>query len=248
MRSLKITAIAMAFFIGIGFLPATEENRIRITDNLELLPVSESVYIHVSYHDLRNYKHVSANGLVYVDQDKAFVMDTTWADEEAQALINWLLKKKITIQGVVATHWHIDCMGGLDAFHKAGIGSYGHELTRETARNKKLPVPQNGFTESLFLRLNGKTIQLYYPGPGHTKDNIVIWLPDEKILFGGCLLKALEWKGLGFIGDADLGKWPSTLEMLLKKFPDSCIVVPGHGRPGDLSLIHHTSELLKRRK
>jgi metallo-beta-lactamase class B len=238
----------MGFLIALCSLLVSEENSIKISDNLELIPLSESVFIHVSYHDLGNYKHVAANGLVVIHQDNAFVIDTTWTDQEAAVLINWLSQKKIKIEGVVATHWHIDCMGGLNAFHKSGIRSFGHELTRKIARKKHLPVPKCGFTESLVLKLKGKTILLYYPGPGHTKDNIVAWLPDEKILFGGCLLKALEWKGLGFIGDADLEHWPETLDKVLKKFPDSRIVIPGHGRPGDLSLIRHTHGLLKARK
>lgn len=87
-----------------------------------------------------------------------------------------------------------------------------------------------------------------YLGAGHTIDNIVVWIPEEKILFGGCMLKALRWKGLGFTDDADLNEWPKTLKKLIKEFPESRIVIPGHGDYGDLSLIQHTIGLFEKSK
>jgi metallo-beta-lactamase class B len=51
-----------------------------------------------------------------------------------------------------------------------------------------------------------------------------------------------------FSGDADIKEWPRSLNNILKKFPQSRIVVPGHGAWGDLSLIHHTLKLLRNKK
>jgi glyoxylase-like metal-dependent hydrolase (beta-lactamase superfamily II) len=73
----------------------------------------------------------------------------------------------------------------------------------------------------------------------------VVWIPQEKILFGGCMLKALAWNGLGFTGDADVEEWPNTLNRLLEDFSGAEIVIPGHGDYSDLSLVYHTLELLK---
>ena len=33
--------------------------------------------------------------------------------------------------------------------------------------------------------------------------------------------------------------WPRSLKNLLKKYPDTLIVIPGHGRWGHVNLIHH---------
>lgn len=75
-----------------------------------------------------------------------------------------------------------------------------------------------------------------------------MWIPEEKILFGGCMLKALGWKGLGYLGDAVVEEWPKTLKKVLEAFPDARIVIPGHGDRGDLGLIHHTLRLLEDQK
>ena len=139
-------------------------------------------------------------------------------------------------------------MGGLNEFHKAGINSYSHKLTREIAKSKNLPVPKFEFQNSLVLNLDDKKIICKYLGAGHTIDNIVVWVPAEKILFGGCMLKAVGWNSLGFTGDADLNEWPKTLRKLLVEFPESKIVIPGHGDYGDLGLVQHTLRLFERNK
>ena len=128
--------------------------------------------------------------------------------------------------------------------HKAGIKSYACDLTAEITQSRHLPNPQFTFTDSLKLELNNEEIICYYPGPGHSLDNIVIWIPDKKILFGGCLIKALRSNTLGNTRDADLEEWPKTLKKLQKKFSESQLVIPGHGNHGGLDLIDHTLNLL----
>jgi metallo-beta-lactamase class B len=76
-------------------------------------------------------------------------------------------------------------------------------------------------------------------------DNIVVWIPAEKVLFPGCLVKEVNAKGLGNTVDGDLKAYPRTIENLLQKFPDAKIVIPGHGAFGGTELITHMKELLK---
>ena len=247
MDFLRFLLKILLIFVLLSKTIVAQDSTIKISDNLELLKISESSYIHISYHDLENAPHFPANGLIYVNQGKAFIIDTPWTDEITKMLVNWLKDcLKVIVEGVIATHWHVDCMGGLNEIHNAGIKSYSHKLTREIAKSKNLDVPKFEFQDSLILNLNDQKIICKYLGAGHTIDNIVVWIPTEKILFGGCMLKALRWKGLGFTGDADLNEWPKTLKKLLKEFPESRIVIPGHGDYGDLSLIHHTIGLLEK--
>jgi len=223
-----------------------QDERIQISADLELRKLTEHAYLHTSYFDLDKAPHYPANGLVYLDGDKALIIDTPWRDRETQELIDWVSKNlKVTIQGFIITHWHPDCMGGLATVHKNGIRSCSLDKTREIAKTKNLSLPEITFSDSLVLYLNDKVLICKYPGAGHTVDNIIVWLPAEKILFGGCLVKALAWKGLGNINDAVLADWPITLEKVLRSYPESKIVIPGHGAVGDLSLIRHTISLFK---
>ncbi|MBN1638583.1 MAG: hypothetical protein JW866_06440, partial [Ignavibacteriales bacterium] len=97
----------------------------------------------------------------------------------------------------------------------------------------------------LILRFPKISFNLYYLGAGHTRDNIVIYIPDNKILFSGCMIKSLDSKNLGNITEGDLEEYPKTLDKLLKKFKEAQIVIPGHGNYGGLDLIHHTLKLIK---
>lgn len=90
-----------------------------------------------------------------------------------------------------------------------------------------------------------KLIEVFYPGEGHSPDNIVVWLPEYKVLFGGCLVKELDSKGLGNTTDANLEQWPISINKVLEKYPDAEVVIPGHGNWGGIELIEHTLELLK---
>ena len=236
--------------LSLPFYSAYAEDRaIKITENLEVVPLTGNIYLHVSYYDIFDYRHLPANGLIYINRGKAFIIDTPWTDQETWDLINWLNDSlKVSVAGVIVTHWHIDNLGGLKEMHSAGIQSYANQMTCEITAAKGLPVPMNCFSDSLLIDFAGKKIKCLYLGAGHALDNIIVWLPEEKTLFGGCLLKALDWHSLGFTGDADLEQWPVTLKKLKDRFADSTIVIPGHGEYGDMKLVDHTLELLEERR
>ena len=149
---------------------------------------------------------------------------------------------RVSIEGVIATHWHVDCMGGLEAVHEAGIKSYAYKLTAEICKKENLPIPQITFQDSLIIGSNNELL-LKYLGPGHTEDNIVVYIPSEKILFAGCMAKTLSWNSLGFTGDANIPEWPETLKKVINTFPEAKIVIPGHGESGGLDIIKHTLTL-----
>jgi metallo-beta-lactamase class B len=109
-----------------------------------------------------------------------------------------------------------------------------------------LESPQQTFDGSIEISLSGRTIQVQYPGPGHTKDNVVVWIPDKKILFGGCLIKSAQAEDLGNTKEADLKKWPETIEKVYQEFQQARIVVPGHGDPSGIEAVTRTLELLNK--
>ena len=229
-----------------GLMSQPVSDTIKVNDSLELVRLSPSVWLHISAAEMPGFGRVSANGIVYVNGNEAFLFDTPWTDGLTKDLIVWLKDKMgIKIVGFVPNHWHNDCMGGLACIKSHKIASYANSLTVSIAIEKKLPVPDHSFRDSIQLKLGDKIIECYYPGPAHSTDNIVVWLPSEKLLFAGCMVKSIDTPNLGNTSDGDTGAYYSTLEKVSGRYPDALIVVPGHGNPGGRELILHTIELAK---
>jgi metallo-beta-lactamase class B len=234
--------VIMSPLAGLG---QVKYKSIRISKDIEVVKISENAFIHISYFNMPKYGRTPANGLIFVNGDEAFVFDSPWNDSLTQKLFSWITDTmKLKIAGFVPNHWHLDCMGGLRYILQQKIETYGNQLTIDIARVKGLPVPVHGFKDSLRLQLGDKFIFCYFPGPAHSMDNIVVWIPSEQILFAGCMVKSLDSNNLGNTADGDLQAYPFTIDRVIKKFPTAKIVIPGHGQAGGLNLLTHTKRLL----
>ena len=236
--------LTLAFSTCLTALPQSKYQTIRITNDIELIKLSENAYVHVSYSNLPKYGRYPANGLVIINGTQALVFDSPWDDSLTATLFSWITDSMhLEVKGFVPNHWHEDCMGGLSFIKQQGIETYANQMTIDIAKSKNLPLPAHGFTDSLKLCLEDKTVECYYPGAAHTEDNIAVWIPSEQILFAGCMIKSVQTQNLGNTADGNLTEYPKTLEKLLRTFPKAKIVVPGHGPVGGLELIRHTKEL-----
>ena len=219
--------------------------KIHVSKDIELIKLSENVYIHVSYSDIPKYGRYPSNGLIFIDNSEAFLFDTPMTDSLTMDLVAWLTDSmKLKIVGFVPNHWHDDCMGGLGFLQKQKIESYANQMTIDIAKSKNLPIPSHGFKDSIQLELGDKLINCYYFGAAHSLDNIVVWIPSEQILFAGCMIKSINSKDLGNTVDGDLIAYPKTIDKLINKFPTVKIVIPGHGPFGGFDLIQHARNLL----
>ncbi|HXB45547.1 MAG TPA: hypothetical protein VNV85_15885, partial [Puia sp.] len=87
--------------------------------------------------------------------------------------------------------------------------------------------------------------QTYYPGEGHTPDNIVIWFDKEKILYGGCLIKSTEADNIGNLEDANVKEYATTIENVQKKFKFPKYIIPGHQDWTSTRSLEHTLKLAR---
>ncbi len=76
----------------------------------------------------------------------------------------------------------------------------------------------------LTLDLGGVQVQIWHPGPGHTRGDTIAWVAEEKVLFSGDLV---EYRAGVYTGDAHLQEWPATLEAL--RTLGATAIVPGRG-------------------
>lgn len=245
----SLASIIFFFCIVVQAFSQDRFRRIIISKDIEVIQLSVHSYVHVSYSEITGFGRVGSNGLIFTDKEEALLFDTPTNDILTEQLVKWIKDSlKVTVVGFVPNHWHPDCMGGLNYINNIGITSYANVKTIAIAESKNLPVPQYGFVDSLVLHLGDKKIICKYYGPAHTTDNIVTWIPSERILFGGCMVKELKSETLGNIADANLLEWPKTISRVIAAYPTAEIVIPGHGALGGQELFQHTLEVLSKNK
>jgi glyoxylase-like metal-dependent hydrolase (beta-lactamase superfamily II) len=76
----------------------------------------------------------------------------------------------------------------------------------------------------LSINLGGVVVQIWSPGPGHTRGDTIAWVEAEKVLYSGDLV---EYEAGVYTGDAQLQEWPATLEALRALKAEA--IVPGRG-------------------
>lgn len=243
---MKIKLLLLLLTAGLISLNAqSNSEKIIVNNDIELLKLTPNVFVHISYFKSEQFGKFPSNGMIYVQNNEAFIFDTPMTEAMTITLLNYLLDSLgYKIRGFIPNHWHDDCTGGLKILNDLGVNSYSNEMTNKTLSEKKLPVTQKTFKDSLSLDFGSGKIICKYFGGGHTKDNIVVWLPSEKVLFAGCMSKEINSKGLGNIADAELDQWPETIKKVLTAFPDAKYIIPGHGNVGGNELLEHTLKLL----
>jgi metallo-beta-lactamase class B len=213
------------------------------TDDLIVQKVSDHVYSHVTYLQTETFGKVPCNGMIVFDRGEAVIFDTPVDDATSERVIKWVEDSlHCKVKAVIATHFHEDCVGGLKAFHGHGIPSYATNKTIAFDKEHKFPVPQKGFDDKLDLKVGKKKIVAAFYGEGHTRDNIIGYFPDEKVMFGGCLIKEVN-AGKGNLADANVQAWPATVTKIKEKYPDVKVVIPGHGKIGGADLLDYTVKL-----
>lgn len=215
------------------------------SDRLKIIPVTENSFLHVSYLETESFGKVACNGLIYMSEGEAIVFDTPIDDTTSEELLRWIIDtKNYKLTAVVINHFHDDCLGGLAAFHRKNIPSYGSNKTIVLAKNEGNQIPKIGFDSVQELMVGSQKINNQFLGEAHTRDNIVSYIASEQLLFGGCMVKAIN-ATKGFVGDANESEWSTTIELIKKQYPDLKIVIPGHGAIGGTDLLTYTAKLFE---
>jgi glyoxylase-like metal-dependent hydrolase (beta-lactamase superfamily II) len=187
-----------------------------------------------------------SNAAFVVTPAGVVVIDALGSPELAQRLMAEI--RKVTPQPVthvIVTHYHADHIYGLQAFRKQGARIIAHRaaleyLNSETARQRletsrselapwvddqTVLVPADEWIDGdKTLTVGGMPFVIRHVGPSHTPEDLVVYLPREKVLFAGDLVFRNR---IPFVGQADSGHWIQALDVLLAF--DATTIVPGHG-------------------
>ncbi len=181
---------------------------------------------------------VTSAGVVVID-----ALGSPILAERLLAEIRKVTPKPVT--HVIVTHYHADHIYGLQTLRQQGARviahrSAGEYLNSDTARLRLehsrreiapwvnaqtvLVPPDQWLDGDLTLEVGSTTLLIRHAGPAHTPEDLVVYVPSEKVLFAGDLVFRNR---IPFVGQADSRRWIQALEHLLSF--DATTIVPGHG-------------------
>jgi cyclase len=215
-----------------------------------LTKIAKNVYSYVDVKDGSAANSFAANAGIIVGKDGIVVVDTLISAKQAQRFIKDI--RKISgkpILYVIDTHYHLDHTFGNAEFAKLGavivaqancrenMVKYGEEtlknikeygLTPEQLEGTEIAYPILTFTDRMMIDLGDEKVDLIYVAPSHTTGNILVQIPDRKVLFTGDILFTDFHP---YMADGDIPGWIRNLDYIETLDVDR--IIPGHGPLSD---------------
>lgn len=215
---------------------------------LSITPLTGDFYIYTTYNVYEG-NYIPAHGMYLVTDNGAVLFDTPWDTTQFQPLLDSIRSKhNINVSICIATHWHSDRTEGLKHYKKQGIKTFTTALTDKLSRDNNKKTAEYLMMKDTIFHVGQYSFEVFYPGEGHTADNIIIWFDNEKILYGGCLIKGADAEDLGFLGDANVSEYKTTLKRVQKKCPGPKYIIVSHHDWNNINSLKHSIKLAKKLK
>ncbi len=196
--------------------------------------VSEEIFLFTSD------RYALVNSVAVLTDRGTVVIDALPFPDEARQIARFLeIRSGMDFYSLILTHHHMDHVYGLYAFPE-----HLDVISSELCRQRLLDVGESSLAEAresdpafeeVYLRIptitfetgdffvgaGNKTFRLF-PLPGHTADNIGVFLEEDEVLITGDAVMSIP-----IIADGDWEQEIRTLEFIKEMEPDT--VVQGHG-------------------
>lgn len=237
MKLNHMLALLFSLFVASSLLAQKNES------NLTITKLTENFYIFTTYQ-VYGGSRFPANGMYVTTEEGVILIDTPWDTTQFQPLLDSIeVKHQQRVVLCIATHSHEDRTGGLEFLRQRGVKTYTSKKTDKLCKERNRKRAEFTFEKDTTFVIGNYSFQAFYPGEGHTPDNIVTWFPKEKVLYGGCLIKSTEAQDLGNLGDANVKAWPATLQRLQKQFKNPAYIIPGHQGWSSVNSLEHTLKM-----
>ena len=243
-------AALMVLFTHAGFAAALPQPKV--------VKINERVYALLGPIELPNKRNQGymVNSTIIVGDQGVIVVDTGFTDEIGAHLAKTIAKitpKPVT--HVINTHQHGDHVLGNSAFPNAEIISSEQckelvsktgyesialveEMTQRKFPNTKLVLATVTFKENTQNEkiIQGVKLMLWVPKGSHTPGDMIVYLPEDRVLIGGDILVNGTMPNFR---EGHVKNWIDTLEKM--QGMDFKIAVPGHGllmSKADVAAMH----------
>ncbi len=183
------------------------------------------------------------NVTVAVGKDGVIMVDGNFAPmhDKLKAAIAKLSPQPIKY--LVNTHHHGDHTGGNAAFTADGVTVVGHVNERAmlaagtTSNNSmaKVPpvsgdaLPKQTYTDTLILRVGGRTARLNHPAAAHTGGDTYVYFPEANVLSTGDAFVSGRYPNIDWLNGGSIDGYIKAEATYIALANDKTKIVPGHG-------------------
>ena len=256
---LKLAKQTIFLFVFINtFTNCVAQNK---TSDFVITPITKNVYSIVSPSlglPTPANKGWNSNSHFIVTEKGVLVFDTGSSEAIGHKIKNAI--KSVTnkpVLWVVNSHSHADHWLGNAAFKDAEIITSNNELpimkkygeqdvaffykvTKGTIGNTNLVYPTKLITQNQKLNFGGTDVEFVFSNRAHSKSDLLMWLPKQKIILGGDVLSS-DWMPI-ITNPKNVPDLITTLKNVLKLKPN--FVLTGHGKSTTSKGIKRDIELL----
>ncbi|OJJ16967.1 MBL fold metallo-hydrolase [marine bacterium AO1-C] len=250
-------SLGLIGLITIGGLAANQSTNFKVT------PIAKNVYSIVSpSKGLPTPENKGWNSNVhFVVTGKGVLLFDTGSSEA----IGHKIKKAIQsitdqpVRWIINSHSHADHWLGNAAFtdtateiitsdqafatmkkHGPGALKFYARITKGTIGSTRLVYPTLQLTQGQKRTFGDVDVELIFAKNGHSPGDILMWLPKQKIIFGGDVLSS-DWMPM-ITGHGNVPNLIKTLQAIAKLNPS--IVLTGHGKATTAKSIKRDADLL----
>jgi len=217
--------------------------------------VGKGLWVHSGYRMANWGMVVTNNGVVLIDPPMLPTEIQFWQTEaEQRGRIRYVLNTDHLNDHVVGNFFlpgdviaHADTYGRMALTEKA-LEQLRNQVVKADPDAERLMVdyvpryPNLTLYEHLTLYLGGRVLEFIHL-PGHTPNNVGLYLPEEGVLFAGDTV-VNDWRP--YLGQCQIDNWLQTLNRI--EAMDLQVLVPGRGKPGRprrmiRSLAGHLTEM-----
>ncbi|HEY2813154.1 MAG TPA: MBL fold metallo-hydrolase [Acidimicrobiales bacterium] len=180
-------------------------------------------------------------------RDAVTLIDTCFTERRTRALVDTIASvTPLPLRTLVNTHHHGDHTHGNYLVPSATI--IGHDFCRDEMiasghiatglfpgvdwGRLEVAPPFVCFDDHLNLYVDDRKVELQFVGPAHTTNDVIAWLPQQRVLFAGDLVFN---GGTPFVVMGSVSGSLAALERLRGLGAE--VIVPGHGPVCDASII-----------